>query len=98
MDTEYTVLVTIDKNLDEIIKKEGLTIAELLEKAVYFISIDEMLPDLRDGDTIDKRCSFSKNLYLTLNELAKFQGDYVNLISGQLILEYYLKSIRYANS
>lgn len=98
MGKEYTILVTIDRNLDEIIMKENLAINELLETAVFFISKDEILPYSQNADTIDIRCSLSKNIYLILNELAKNQGDYVNLISGQLIFEYYIKYIRYATS
>lgn len=84
--------------MGEIIQKEGLAITDLLTRAVYFVSKDEVFSWAGAEETVDERCSLSKNLYSELNELAKFRGEYVNLIAGQLVFEYYLKSIHYANS
>ncbi len=98
MKNDYTLLVTLDKNLEEMLKKESKNIPELLEKAICFLQLEEFSPDLQISATVEKRCSLSKNNYFLLNELAKIQGDYVNLLAGKLIFEFYLRSISYDNT
>ncbi|MBE7412432.1 MAG: hypothetical protein L6Q54_08030 [Leptospiraceae bacterium] len=99
METRYTILITLDRNISDMIEKEGHSIPEILSKAAYFIHLEDNLSYLNTDEIVEYRCFLSKNLYLKLNELAKNQGDYLNLIAGQLIFEYYIKYLHYdANS
>ena len=94
MEENYTILITLDRNLWEIILNFSPDRQNLLSDALEYPLTGEMEILQISAQETNIRIAVGKEQFIRLNKLCRRENNYINIIAGRQLTEYIINKIR----